>query len=252
MVVFAVGVQGDDLVAEEARELMAQLGIRRFAELIGRVDLLATQFSISSWDGNPEDAEDLAQETFIKGYQALKTFKTENRSGVLGKLFTSKEETQLQNKFDEVRSQREDLHATLCRLQDVMDYTPHSPLERDCILKELRLRNWDPLPMDPASIDWIVLSHAHIDHTGNLPTLVKSGYEGPIYATPATREVGRLIEVEWEAAPAQTYPIAIRVEAYDRTGLLNDRAAISARLRRLRTSRRDCPRRAGRWPAGSA
>jgi len=36
------------------------------------------------------------------------------------------------------------------------------------------------------------------------------------------REVGRLIEVEWEAAPAQTYPIAIRVEAYDRTGLLND------------------------------
>ena len=36
------------------------------------------------------------------------------------------------------------------------------------------------------------------------------------------REVSRLIEVEWEAAPAQTYPIAIRVEAYDRTGLLND------------------------------
>jgi GTP pyrophosphokinase len=36
------------------------------------------------------------------------------------------------------------------------------------------------------------------------------------------REVGRLIEVEWEAAPTQTYPIAIRVEAYDRTGLLND------------------------------
>jgi GTP pyrophosphokinase len=36
------------------------------------------------------------------------------------------------------------------------------------------------------------------------------------------REVPRLIEVEWEAAPAQTYPIAIRVEGYDRTGLLND------------------------------
>ncbi|MDH4143122.1 MAG: ACT domain-containing protein, partial [Chloroflexota bacterium] len=36
------------------------------------------------------------------------------------------------------------------------------------------------------------------------------------------REVGRLIEVEWEAAPTQTYPIAIRVEAYDRTGLLSD------------------------------
>jgi GTP pyrophosphokinase len=36
------------------------------------------------------------------------------------------------------------------------------------------------------------------------------------------REVTRLIEVEWEAAPAQTYPISIRVEAYDRTGLLSD------------------------------
>ena len=36
------------------------------------------------------------------------------------------------------------------------------------------------------------------------------------------REVSRLIEVEWEAAPTQTYPIAIRVEAYDRTGLLSD------------------------------
>jgi GTP pyrophosphokinase len=36
------------------------------------------------------------------------------------------------------------------------------------------------------------------------------------------REVGRLIEVEWEAEPTQTYPIAIRIEAYDRTGLLND------------------------------
>jgi chromosome segregation ATPase len=76
----------------------------------------------------------------LQANQALKTFKTENRSGILGKLFTSKEETQLQDKLDEVRSQREDLHATLVRLQDVMDYTPHSPLERDCILKELRLR----------------------------------------------------------------------------------------------------------------
>ena len=36
------------------------------------------------------------------------------------------------------------------------------------------------------------------------------------------REVSRLIEVEWEAAPTETYPIAIRVEAYDRTGLLSD------------------------------
>src|SRR5437762_6285134 len=53
-------------------------------------------------------------------------------------------------------------------------------------LKELRQKNWDPLPIDVSKIDAVVLTHAHIDHVGFLPRLVKDGFRGPVYATPAT------------------------------------------------------------------
>src|ERR1700678_2290169 len=44
-------------------------------------------------------------------------------------------------------------------------------------------------PFDPRALDAVVLSHAHIDHCGNLPNLVRQGYDGPIYCTPATRDL---------------------------------------------------------------
>lgn len=55
--------------------------------------------------------------------------------------------------------------------------------------KTLRLRNWDPLPLDVSSIDAVVLTHAHVDHSGYLPLLWREGYRGPVYATPATRDL---------------------------------------------------------------
>ncbi len=56
-------------------------------------------------------------------------------------------------------------------------------------LKELRLRNWREFPFDPKRLDAVVISHAHIDHTGSLPLLVQRGYRGPIYCTAATADL---------------------------------------------------------------
>lgn len=52
--------------------------------------------------------------------------------------------------------------------------------------KQLRLRNWQDPPIEPATLDAIVLTHAHLDHSGQAPLWVRQGYQGPIYATPAT------------------------------------------------------------------
>jgi metallo-beta-lactamase family protein len=60
-------------------------------------------------------------------------------------------------------------------------------------LKELRLRNWDKFPVDPKKIHAVVISHAHIDHTGYLPKLVKDGYNGPIYCTPPTADLMQIM-----------------------------------------------------------
>src|SRR5579864_7249565 len=59
--------------------------------------------------------------------------------------------------------------------------------------KELRQRNWTPLPQDPATIDWVLLTHAHIDHTGYVPRLVKDGFKGPVFADAATKELCALL-----------------------------------------------------------
>lgn len=56
-------------------------------------------------------------------------------------------------------------------------------------LKALRQRNWAPPPVDPASLGAVILSHAHIDHSGYLPRLCRDGFSGPVYATGGTLDL---------------------------------------------------------------
>jgi metallo-beta-lactamase family protein len=59
--------------------------------------------------------------------------------------------------------------------------------------KHLRLRNWAPLPVKPASIHAVVLTHAHLDHSGHLPVLIKQGFSGPVFCTAGTRDLCRIL-----------------------------------------------------------
>jgi metallo-beta-lactamase family protein len=80
-------------------------------------------------------------------------------------------------------------------------------------LKQLRLRNWAPFPVPAGEIDAVALTHAHLDHSGYLPVLVREGFEGSILATPATCDLcgillpdsGHLQEEEAERANRKGY-----------------------------------------------
>ena len=78
---------------------------------------------------------------------------------------------------------------------------------------ELRQKNWGPLGVDPKTLDAVILTHAHIDHTGYLPRLVKDGFNGPVFASPPTKalldlllpDAGRLQEEEAHYANRKGY-----------------------------------------------
>ncbi len=59
--------------------------------------------------------------------------------------------------------------------------------------KELRQRNWNPLPIPPASVHWLALTHAHLDHTGYIPKFVKDGFRGEVWCTTATEDLAQLV-----------------------------------------------------------
>ncbi|MEI6223988.1 MAG: MBL fold metallo-hydrolase, partial [Deltaproteobacteria bacterium] len=112
-------------------------------------------------------------------------------------------------------------------------------------LKEYRLRNWAPFPVPPATIDAVVLTHAHIDHSGALPRLVREGFRGEVFCTPATGDLAaimlpdsaRLQEEEARYANAKGYS-----RHAPRALPLYDTNDASLALERLRTLRYGKPR----------
>ncbi|MGL6071633.1 MBL fold metallo-hydrolase, partial [Craterilacuibacter sp.] len=113
--------------------------------------------------------------------------------------------------------------------------------------KQLRLRNREAFAVDPASLDAVILTHAHLDHSGYLPALVRDGFRGPVYATAATAALaaillpdsGRLQEEEAEyanrrgsskhhpALPLYTEEDALRALAHFRAAELGQVQAIA-------------------------
>ena len=75
--------------------------------------------------------------------------------------------------------------------------TETSKLLIDCGLfqgfKQLRLRNRERLPFNPKELDAVILTHAHIDHSGYVPALIKSGYDGPVHCTTGTTELCKIL-----------------------------------------------------------
>jgi metallo-beta-lactamase family protein len=58
---------------------------------------------------------------------------------------------------------------------------------------DLKARNWEPFPVPPSSIDAVLLTHAHLDHCGYLPKLVRDGFKGRVYGTLATAEIAKVV-----------------------------------------------------------
>ena len=73
----------------------------------------------------------------------------------------------------------------------------HRKVLVDCGLfqgaSEDRARNWEPFPIDPSGIDAVLLTHAHLDHCGYLPALVRDGFHGPVYCTEPTADLVRIV-----------------------------------------------------------
>ena len=89
----------------------------------------------------------------------------------------------------------------------------------DCGLyqeRDLKQRNWDALPVPASSVHAVLLTHAHLDHCGRIPKLVKEGFSGPIYATGATADIAKIIMLD--SAHIQEEDIKHKLKRHEREG----------------------------------
>lgn len=106
------------------------------------------------------------------------------------------EEREMEKRIDQLEVQFLGATGTVTGSKFLLTYRGNQIL-LDCGLfqglRELRLRNWAALPIDISSLRAVVLTHAHIDHSGYLPKLVKMGFRGEVFATPASCDLLRLL-----------------------------------------------------------
>jgi metallo-beta-lactamase family protein len=89
----------------------------------------------------------------------------------------------------------------------------------DCGLyqeRELRIHNWERFAVSPASIDCVILTHAHIDHSGLLPKLVKEGFRNRIYCTAPTADIAKIMLLD--SARLQEHDAEIKKKRHNREG----------------------------------
>ncbi len=82
--------------------------------------------------------------------------------------------------------------------------------------RDFKYRNWEPFAEDPASIDCVILTHAHLDHCGLLPKLVKEGFSGSIYTTDATADIAEI--VMRDSAKIQAEDVAYKKKRHKKQG----------------------------------
>jgi Cft2 family RNA processing exonuclease len=88
-------------------------------------------------------------------------------------------------------------------------------------LPELEARNAEPFPFDPAEVDWLILTHGHLDHLGLVPRLVREGFQGKGICTVPTRDIAQVMlmdaaRIQEEEEDGALYTVEDALEALDR------------------------------------